>query len=82
MFEHFLILVTPSGGFIFGKAKERVCSERRTNLVVVFGREKVKLEGDLRGRGLFTLTPALSPLVLPQFCGQGVKLPVAVVRTP
>jgi hypothetical protein len=54
MFEHVLIRITPSGGFIVGKAKERVCSGRRTNLVVVFGRENVKLEGDLRGRGLFT----------------------------
>jgi hypothetical protein len=61
MFEHVLILVTPSGGFIVGKAKEKACSGRRTNLVVVIGRENVKLEGDLRGKGLFTLTPALSP---------------------
>jgi hypothetical protein len=51
MFEHVLILVTPSGGFIDGKAKERVCPARRTNLVVVFGRGSVKLEGDLRGTG-------------------------------
>jgi hypothetical protein len=44
MFEYVLILITPSGGFIFGKAKERACPARRTNLVFVFGREKVKLE--------------------------------------
>jgi hypothetical protein len=51
MFEHVLIRITPSGGFIFGKAKERVCSGHRTNLVVVIGRENVKLEGKLRGTG-------------------------------
>jgi hypothetical protein len=61
MFEHVLILITPSGGLFVGKAKEMVCPVRRTNLVVVFGRGSVKLEGDLRGRGLFTLTPVLSP---------------------
>jgi hypothetical protein len=44
MFEHVLIRITPSGGFIFGKAKERVCPARRTNLVFIFGRGNVKLE--------------------------------------
>jgi len=44
MFEHVLILITPSGEFIVGKAKERACPACRTNLVFVFGREKVKLE--------------------------------------
>jgi hypothetical protein len=61
MFEHVLILVTPSGGIIVGKAKERACPARRTNLVFLFGREKVKLEGDFKGGGSVTLTPALSP---------------------
>jgi len=51
MFEHVLILVTPSGGFIVGKAKERGCPARRTNLVFVFGRENVKLEGKIQGTG-------------------------------
>jgi hypothetical protein len=45
MFEHVLIRITPSGGFIFGKTKERACPARRTNLVFVIGRENVKLEG-------------------------------------
>jgi hypothetical protein len=53
MFEHVLILVTPSGGFIFGKAKERVCPARRTNLVFVIGRENVILEV-FRGERFFT----------------------------
>jgi hypothetical protein len=44
MFEHVLIRITPSGGIIVGKAKERACPARRTNLVFLFGREKVKLE--------------------------------------
>jgi len=56
MFEHVLIPVTPSGGFIAGRTKERVCPARRTNIVFVSGREKVKLEGDFRGRGSVTLT--------------------------
>ena len=49
MFEHVLIRITPSGGFIVGKAKERACPARRTNLVFVIGRGKVKLEG-IRGQ--------------------------------
>jgi hypothetical protein len=53
MFEHVLIPVTPSGGFIVGKAKERVCPARRTNLVVLFGREDGKLE-IFRGERFFT----------------------------
>jgi hypothetical protein len=53
MFEHVLILVTPSGGFIVGKAKERACSARRTNLVFVIGRGSVKLEL-FRGERFFT----------------------------
>jgi hypothetical protein len=61
MFEHVLILVTPSGGIIVGKAKERACPARRTNLVFLFGREKVKLEGDFKGGGSVTLTSILSP---------------------
>jgi len=61
MFEHVLVLITPSGGFIFGKAKERACTARRTNLVFVFGRADGKLEEDLKGGGSVTLTPALSP---------------------
>jgi len=51
MFEHVLIRITPSGGFIFGKTKERACPARRTNLVFLFGRENVKLEGKIRGTG-------------------------------
>jgi hypothetical protein len=53
MFEHVLIRITPSGGFIFGKAKERVCSGHRTNLVVVIGRADGKLEV-FRGERAFT----------------------------
>jgi hypothetical protein len=53
MFEHVLIPVTPSGGIIVGKAKERACPARRTNLVFVIGREKVKLEV-FRGERFFT----------------------------
>jgi hypothetical protein len=53
MFEHVLILVTPSGGFIVGKAKERACSSRRTNLVFVIGRADGKLEV-FRGERFFT----------------------------
>jgi hypothetical protein len=60
-FVYVLILVTPSGGFIFGKAKERACPASRTNIVVVIGRENVKLEGDFRGTRPVTLTTALSP---------------------
>jgi hypothetical protein len=44
MFEHVLIPVTPSGGLIVWKAKERACPARRAYLVFVFGRDKVKLE--------------------------------------
>jgi hypothetical protein len=51
----------PVGWIVRREGKERVCSGRITNLVVVIGRENVKLEGDLRGRGLFTLTSILSP---------------------
>jgi hypothetical protein len=53
MFEHVLIMVTPSGGFIVGKAKERGCPARRTNLVFIFGRGNVKLEV-FRGERYFT----------------------------
>jgi len=53
MFEHVLILVTPSGGFIVGKAKERACPARRTNLVFLFGRVDGKLEV-FRGERFFT----------------------------
>jgi hypothetical protein len=53
MFEHVLILITPSGGFISGKAKERACPACRTNLVVLFGRGNVKLEV-FRGEKAFT----------------------------
>jgi hypothetical protein len=38
---------------ILEKAKERVCPERRANLVFVFGREDVKLEV-FRGERFFT----------------------------
>jgi hypothetical protein len=51
MFEHVLIRITPSGGFIVGKAKERACPARRTNLVFLFGRGSVELEGKIRGTG-------------------------------
>jgi len=41
----------PVGWIYLWEGEERACPARRTNLVFVFGREKVKLEGKIRGTG-------------------------------
>jgi hypothetical protein len=54
MFEHFLILITPSGGFLVWKVKKKrgAGPERRTNLVFVIGRENVILWGEFERKGI------------------------------